>query len=221
MRILIWSWLALVGLLALAGECDPEVVAQPPIFIPHHRPPLEPPRRPAEVDVVIGAIEVGPVEPADAFLRLAQLCVNESGWSSPADCAAIHAVLRATQRDDETLVDAMLRHAPRLFGLRPARTPEVAERYRWVRSLRADAGEPEAWPADHGPWSRFRERWKEVLRFSRRAVDGSVRSSCSRPPIAWGGAMDDDIALARGLVRVDCGETRNRFWARPTIGGDS
>jgi len=30
--------------------------------------------------------------------------------------------------------------------------------------------------------------------------------------------MDDAIAIARGLCRLDCGPALNRFWARPGDG---
>lgn len=237
MRLVVLSWLVIVGLLA-ASACLAQCAAgiaegQEPHT--HSTSPAPTYRGTTAGGVTSGGRPVSrgdnPVsvhqagtgllsEHPDTYVWLAQLCVSESGWSSPADCAAIHAVLRATRRSDELLVETMLRHAPRLFGLRRARHDAAAARHRWVRGLRADGEEPEHWPLEHGDWGRYRPRWLEVLVFARRLVAGETRARCERAPIAWGGAMDDHVALRRGLVRVDCGATSNRYWARPE-GGES
>jgi hypothetical protein len=119
-------------------------------------------------------------------------------------------VLRSTRRDDETIVDTMRRHAPRVVGGLPARS----DRERWVRALNAEATRPDHFPA-HLDWEDYRPRWVDVMEFTRRLLAGRTRDRCRRSPITWGGPMDDWLAIRRGLVRVDCGDTRNRFWARP------
>ncbi len=146
-----------------------------------------------------------------AALLLARICVNEAGFDAPQDCVAIAEVVRTNS--GVITPGALELHAPRATGARAALNAHQA----WTQQLDAAGSEPASWHAAHPgvPWSRYRARWLRVLRGCELIVRGVVPAVCSRPPIAWGGVMDRHIAQRRGLVRVDCGVTRNEFWSRP------
>lgn len=142
-------------------------------------------------------------------LALARVCWNEAGWDSPQDCLAIAEVVRSTSSSGEITLGALQRLAPHVATGRPRGAHQ-----RLSTELRADGARPASWPG-HLPWERvWRARWLRVLALSRALVEGRVRGRCERAPIAWGGAMDRHLAARRRLTRVDCGQTRNEFWAR-------
>ena len=146
-----------------------------------------------------------------AALLLARICVNEAGFDGAQDCIAIAEVVRANS--GEITPGALELHAPRATGSKPPLNAHQA----WTQQLDEDGTEPAAWRLAHPalPWERYRERWLRVLRGCQLIVRGQVDRVCREVPIAWGGAMDRHIAERRGLVRVDCGNTRNEFWGRP------
>lgn len=170
--------------------------------------------------------------PADAqhvpdYLMLARICVHEAGWEAEADCAAIHEVLMAgAEREDLSYRTYAYNYAGRALRGETSRA--------WVANLRADGREPEGWPettivregdlvsvAAHAPWSMYRERWLRTIELARRVLSGEVRAQCAEPVHDWGGRVDRGRARRLGLVEVDCGETRNDFYARPALRVDA
>lgn len=149
-------------------------------------------------------------------LYLARYCVNEAGFNSPRDCGAMAQVLRNTSREDESLLDAMHRHTGgRLFVVGgPGRNGQTQRS--WTRGLHLGEEAPHGWPRDLDWAGEYRQRFARVYGLSLRIVRGEMgRGPCRGFPIAWGGAMDDHVAIRRGLVRVDCGDTVQRYWERP------
>ena len=149
--------------------------------------------------------------PGDALL-LARLCVSEAGWDcwQTGDGAAIYDVLRtrsAARR--QTWRTAARSYAPHVGGRLAPRTA----RGRWVAQLREDGEQPAGWPA-RASWSAYRERWLGVLAEARRVVAEGVVSPCSERVEHWGGVVDRERARRLGMRRVDCGPTRNDFYAR-------
>lgn len=140
----------------------------------------------------------------DDALCAARLCVREAGWHSPADCAAILHAVQATSREDEGVCERLRRVGRRT---RPGRA--------WADALpaRSESGPPIGWPAAV-PWEAYRQRWDRVLGAHRRWLAGRQPRPCDGIPLAWGMPVDDHVALARGLRRLDCGRTVNRFWGR-------
>jgi hypothetical protein len=144
-------------------------------------------------------------------LALARICVSEGGWTNDRDCAAIYQVLRGNRSNEESLIGAMRRHSRFVLEVWEPRSA----RHRWLVGLNLEATEPTGFP-ETASWDRYRPVWERRTQFTRGLVTGSVRMRpCPVPVVAWGGTMDDHIALRRGLVRVDCGDTENRFWGRP------
>jgi len=110
-------------------------------------------------------------------------------------------------------VEALRRLAPRVAGERA--TTRRRQLLSAALPAEGDDGPPPEWDraldgdwSVYGPlWHRFRDEIEALAR------DG-FEPPCPGEPIAWGCEQDDRIALARGLVRLDCGE-RNRFWGKP------
>jgi hypothetical protein len=103
--------------------------------------------------------------------------------------------------------------APHVSGERPP----TLRRHAVIGALPASGRDlPAGWRPEldgdwrvHSPhWARFRQRVEQL------AVLG-FDAPCARAVVAWGNESDDPIAESRGLERVACGETANRFWGRP------
>lgn len=149
----------------------------------------------------------------DDALTLARVCAHEAGWSAFADCAAIYDVLRGgAARYGMSLTAYAHSYSGRALRAQTSRP--------WVATLRADGGEPVAWPASYGPWARYRASWLALLDYARALVAGTVSSDCEEPPHDWGGDMDSDRAERLGLIPIECGQTRNRFYLRPSLVAD-
>lgn len=166
--------------------------------------------------------------PADAqhvpdYLMLARICVHEAGWEAEADCAAIHQVLTAgAEREDLSYRTYAHNYSGRALRGETSRS--------WVANLREDGREPEGWPettivregdavrvAPHAPWSMYRDRWLRTIELARRVIAGEITASCVEPVHDWGGRVDRGRARRLGLIEVECGETRNDFYARPAL----
>jgi hypothetical protein len=167
----------------------------------------------------------------DALL-LARICVSEAGWEcwETGDGYAIHEVLlRGAERHEMRYETFARSYSPRATGMAPSRLRP------WVSGLRADGGEPGSWPRivtrpgrdgmvrvePHPPWASYRTRWLAVLSRAREVVswrldDVDEWSVCEGDVHDWGGSMDRDRATRLGLLDVDCGETSNDFYARPS-----
>lgn len=166
--------------------------------------------------------------PADAqhvpdYLLLARICVHEAGWEQEADCAAIHQVLVAgAEREDLSYRTYAYNYSGRALRGETSRA--------WVANLREDGREPDGWPETvivrdgdsvsvepHAPWGMYRERWLRTIEIARGVIAGSITAACAEPVHDWGGRVDRGRARRLGLVEVDCGETRNDFYARPAL----
>jgi hypothetical protein len=162
-------------------------------------------------------------------LALAVLTVSEAGWEEYPDMLGIHAViLRTQERIQSSYVTAAGSYARRLIG----RQGEITRPWLW--DLNAQGTAPARWPVDawvrtsrgaerqpHAPWSAFRERWLRTHERAGEVValrldDWAQWGMCERVPDDWGGSMDIERAMRLGLVPVNCGETKNHFFVRPS-----
>lgn len=149
-----------------------------------------------------------PKEFRATVLALARICVSEASWESDRDCQAIYQVFRNTRRSTETLLGVMHRHTNRVLSQKEP----LNSRQAWLQGLRLDASPPPTFPR---PWEgRFERAWRSRVRLAERILTEPNRFPCRGPVITWGGAMDDHIAIRRGLTRVNCGVTMNHFWRR-------
>lgn len=132
-----------------------------------------------------------------------------------ADTLAILQTARAWARWQGRSVERAIRAlAPYVTGTRPAKSARHAA---YAALPARGAARPEAWvEGAFGSWAVYGTRWTKL----RAAVAELVRhpiTQCAGDPIAWGGPMDDHIAIARRLVRLDCGaEVVNSYWGLPT-----
>jgi len=142
---------------------------------------------------------------------LGRCMIGEAGWVAPREHLLIawklHKQWKARQRTRPLwrFTDQIKSYCACLSSSRA-----------WVRRLpppRAD-GEPQpapqGWPAAVS-WVRHEPKWRAAL-----ALALSYRSKPDPCPEAtdWGGDMDVEGALKKGLCVVDCGDTRNTFFRR-------
>jgi hypothetical protein len=104
-------------------------------------------------------------------------------------------------------------------------------------NLRPDGREPANWPRflpgesdgvtvvlrPHPPWSNYRDAWLATLERAREVSSWTLDdidewSVCDGQVHDWGSPrLDRARAESLGLIEVECGETRNDFWARPSL----
>lgn len=166
-------------------------------------------------------------------LALARICVSEAGWTcfETGDGVAIHEVLlRGALRHGMRYGTFAATYSPRATGVEASRLRP------WIGSLREDGDTPYSWPRiisrtrrdgtvavePHPPWSHYRDRWLAVLERAREVVrlslgDVDEWGVCAQPVHDWGGAMDRDRARRIGLIEIECGDTSNDFYARPSL----
>jgi hypothetical protein len=170
---------------------------------------------------------VAPPEHLTEQLALGRIGASEIGLTgTPAELAAIHEVLsNQAARHGWTLLGTMRRYSSMVFD--QSRHDGRA----WVAFLRADGRAPQGWPTQvqvrrhgelvtvpHAPWGTYRERWLTLYETAGRVLRGEVTSPCVEPVLHWGGDMDRARAEAHGLLEIECGETRNHFYALPPRG---
>lgn len=157
------------------------------------------------VVVMIGCLLVtrctAPVQAQDAAVdvdeqlavALARVCVHESGFRSPADCALIW---QATRGHGDT-------SAARLAWL-GLHSPRALTGPHWSAHLPASGVGPDAPPSGWPPqvlWSTYAPRWSALLVATRSLVleDRAPRVGwpCSTTPQTWGGRVVDAAHVAR------------------------
>jgi hypothetical protein len=148
-------------------------------------------------------------ERLDDQLALARVAASEAGLLATDDeIAAIGAVLRA--RCAECSIATVARqYSTRVFDLK-RRDPRA-----WVAFLEPSGRQPAHWPSV-ASWSAHRDSWLRIYEAAGRVVRGELEHACEQPPVHWGGSMDRARAARMRLVRIECGETRNDFYVRPT-----
>lgn len=131
----------------------------------------------------------------------------------------------------ETYLSAMRRLSPHVTGVYDPKR----DRQRWTSTLLDRDEAPAAWrqcvaedrpKGCHGDWRLYEDAWTDLRAWATKVTSGRQQPPrpCPGAVIAWGGVMDDRIAKARGLVRIDCGlddAKNNRFWAKPREGDAS
>lgn len=151
-------------------------------------------------------------------ISMARICVNESGFRRPADCAMIWQVAR--RRGGPTMEGrlAWLRaHSSCVLSDRPMTAFEARGNCRWTRHLDDSDAQPAGWPTAV-PWERYVAPWRRIREVIRGWVlGGRPRHGwpCERDPDTWGGSMDRARAEALGLVPVECTGTVNQGYRFP------
>jgi hypothetical protein len=144
-------------------------------------------------------------------LAVAQVCVNEAGFDSPADCALVWQTAENRAETTRGRLFWLQQHSRRVLGDRPCRRGNC----RWSRHLGWNSRMPTGWPRADVAWRP--ERWALVRDLAQRLVRGEeLRRPCPAPPFTWGGRMDFAGAQERGLVRLHCEGTLNEGFALPT-----
>lgn len=170
-------------------------------------------------------------------LALARICVSEAGWTcfESGDALMIHEVLlNGASRRRTSYITFARSYASRVMGARPHDHPRLS----WVMNLSPSGEAPNNWPTmittrrggqvithPHPPWSNYRSAWLDVYARAQVVVAEDTLDNisdwtiCAEPVFDWGGWMDRARAARMGLVRVDCGPTRNDPYTRPSLRG--
>jgi hypothetical protein len=166
---------------------------------------------------------------------LFRICMTEADGSEN-DCRGIWQVLnnirsskcergrirRITECDEsgETLLSVMRRAQKFALGVVPPRS----RRTRWITDLGLPCAQPASYPGSERQWaSQYSRPCSEAVTLVNGLVSGEdTKRSVPGRPIAWGGrcesrggACDDPLACARGLIRIKGTDTLNAFWRRP------
>lgn len=174
-----------------------------------------------EIGFVVGGLISPPMVsgecPANAALALARVCVSEAGWAcwERGDGYAIHyATIVRAERGRRSVGEELCRYSPRATGV--ARVSD--ERLGWVQELNEEGTQPSRWPVrrGHPEWEGYRERWWAVLRRAREVIGWGRREHegmrvCRGVVSDWGSQR---LVVGRGMQRVLCGCSRNRFYYR-------
>ncbi len=165
----------------------------------------------------------------NTVLGLAKICVSEEGWADRVGCAVLWQIIRVVRarhcdRDripeitncidgEETYLSAMGRASKHVMQVADPRN----HRQRWTSTLNLQLTKPTGWPRRLDWEGVFQDRWERSLQIARDLVDGRAHGRPVRAPIiTWGKCgMDDHLALARGLVRVEFEGADNCLWRRP------
>lgn len=175
----------------------------------------------------------GQTRPSNTALLLARICVSEAGWDcfDTKDGYAIHEVLLRGAARHGISYGAFARAYSKAAG---RGGDNVRERIRWIREMNERGEQPPSWPTQRYvrsgdtvrvhpglPWAQYRGSWLAVLErakevVQRYALDNiRVWGVCTAPVDDWGGQMDHERAVRRGLVEIECAGTSNNFYARP------
>lgn len=164
-------------------------------------------------------------------LVLGRLGTSEANWKAipwndgersdaTGDLPRLFQVLRTQRRPGETLMNTM-RNFSRIVSemWEPSRRRE-----RWITELNLEGDYPPSFTEDERTWRMlYREKWLEALQLARDLIMGRVNGRpCAGPLRAWGGrcdveggACDDHLGRARGLVPIESCGGENRYWAHP------
>lgn len=145
-------------------------------------------------------------------LAIAKVAVNEASLErvQAADVALIYQATLAHGQSARARLRWLERHSSCVLTDRSLRDRELRTNCVWTRGLRDGDAQPEGWPVAIA-WSVYVRRWRSVRRAALELVLGtsSIPLPCVEQPTTWGGAMDHEHALRRGLRRVVCRGTAN------------
>jgi hypothetical protein len=139
---------------------------------------------------------------------VARAMVAEAGWDEIEDQVAIAYVLLRRWRlarkqfPRYSMVTVIKKYCA---GFRDV---AFTKRQKWVKNLTLDAKRPKGWPNDIS-WRDYQEEWTEVLDLAETWRRGGLEDPCNGRAMYWGGPMDRP---SKRMIKMDCGETKNRFY---------
>lgn len=153
-------------------------------------------------------------------LALGRLCLSEAGWNcwNTNDGLMIHEVLLRGAKRHSVPYETYARWYSRRVIAGTPRGPRP-----WIATLQDSDRQPVGF---RFRWDgQYRELWMGIMDRSSYTTTNLTLDNvqdwtvCNRPVHDWGAPYGHDMERARrlGLIPVDCGDTRNRPWARPGL----
>lgn len=141
----------------------------------------------------------------DLGLRIARVAANEGALVHRSEAALVWQTAREMGggRSKSKIADWLMLHSPRVHQLRPCYSGNCL----WTPYLSRSGAQPfgltilaEVWGA------RVRSIWMDLLAYSDWLVAGfkSQDDPCRLQPRTWGGPMDREKAIKRGLYPIGC-----------------
>lgn len=140
-------------------------------------------------------------------LAIAKVAANEGALWNPRDTDLVCQVVRAAASTPEGRLAWLRSHSGRVLDRKPC----LSGNCRWTRNLDRGGSMPAGLAAGRAWWrAEMRPRWQEVLSRAEACVRGPLTDKpCHLPPQTWGGPMDVQQAVARGLFPIGCEGTLN------------
>lgn len=176
---------------------------------------------------------VEPIPVRNAVDALTRIVISEEGFGASENAIdALATVAHNTRSGDEPILETLRRLSPRTTVAR--RDFSMSWRVRWITTIEGTS-RPRGWvecerdgPRCHGRWSRYVDDLERIRRLASIAIARRPSGACGGVVVAWGGDMDHDFLTRRNarrvaagipaLVEVDCGDTRNHYFADPRRG---
>lgn len=142
--------------------------------------------------------------PVDLGLMVAKTAGNEGALRYRSTTALVWQVVRENGGDSvEERADFLLRHSPRANGVKPCQSGNCL----WSPQLNREGTQPPGLVLRADVWAlRVQPIWLDTLRYADWLVEGNRKSEdpCPIKPRTWGGPMDREAAMKRGLYPIGC-----------------
>lgn len=152
-------------------------------------------------------VQVMPVRglPVDLGLMVAKTAANEGALRYRSTTALVWQVVRENSKDDsvEERADFLLRHSPRANGVKLCHVSNCL----WTPQLNRQGTQPPGLVLRADVWAlKVQPIWFDTLRYADWLVLGNRKSDdpCRIKPRTWGGPMDREAAMKRGLYPIGC-----------------
>ncbi len=141
----------------------------------------------------------------DLGLQVARVSANEGAFVYRSTTPLVWQVARSNAREltEESIAEFLARHSPRVHGTRPC----LGGNCLWSPHLTRDGVQPAGLDLRADIWAiKVAPIWLDTLRYADYLVRGFRRDAdpCRIQPRTWGGPMDRQKAIARGLYPIGC-----------------
>lgn len=148
----------------------------------------------------------------DFALNVARVAVNEGALFSRPDAALVWQTVRVNAKPEKR-AEWLRKHSPRVHLDRPCYRGNC----RWTPYLTRSGAQPLGLDVREDLWTiRIEPVWQDILQYVDFLVwtDRVADDPCPIPPRTWGGSMDREGAIKRGLYPIGCATSQNDGYVR-------